>query len=113
PAAERQKLVEHVRRAHEHGRKVRFWATPEKEAVWNELLAAGADYINTDKLDELQKFLLAKRRQWTSHSQKRRLSRRCLSAMTGKSHWQRATRRPKAASRKRLFAIIGPQRGRA
>jgi len=60
PAAERQKLVEHVRRAHEHGRKVRFWATPEKEAVWNELLAAGADYINTDKLDELQKFLLAK-----------------------------------------------------
>jgi hypothetical protein len=58
-AAERQKLNDVVKRAHEQGRKIRFWATAEKEAMWKELLAAGVDYINTDKLDELQKFLQA------------------------------------------------------
>jgi hypothetical protein len=57
PAPETQKLTELVKRAHDQGRKVRFWATAEKPAVWKELLAAGVDYINTDKLDELQKFL--------------------------------------------------------
>jgi len=58
PAAEKEKLQQLVQRAHDQGRKVRFWATAEKEAVWKELLAAGVDYINTDKLDELQQFLL-------------------------------------------------------
>jgi hypothetical protein len=42
---------------------VRFWATPEgprkaREAVWAELLAAGVDYINTDNLKALERFLL-------------------------------------------------------
>jgi glycerophosphoryl diester phosphodiesterase family protein len=60
PAADKQRLHEMVKRTHEQGRKLRFWATPEKEAVWKELLAAGVDYVNTDQLDELQTFLLAK-----------------------------------------------------
>jgi hypothetical protein len=55
--AERRKLREYVAQAHKHGRLVRFWATPEKEAVWKELLADGVDLINTDKLAELQRFL--------------------------------------------------------
>lgn len=59
PEAEKEKLIEIARRTHQQGRKLRFWATPEKEAVWKELLAAGVDYINTDKLDELQRFLLS------------------------------------------------------
>src|SRR6476620_10992373 len=59
PAADRESLHEIVRRTHQQRRKLRFWATPEKEAVWKELLVAGVDYTNTDKLDELQKFLLA------------------------------------------------------
>lgn len=58
PAAEKQKLAELVGRAHGQGRQVRFWATPEREAVWKELAAAGVDYINTDKLPDLQTFLL-------------------------------------------------------
>jgi len=58
PAAEKQKLNELVKRVHGQGRKVRFWGTAEKEDVWKELMAAGVDYINTDKLDELQRFLL-------------------------------------------------------
>jgi hypothetical protein len=58
PDAQKQKLREYVGKAHKHGRLVRFWATPEKEAVWKELLAAGVDLVGTDKLDELQKYLL-------------------------------------------------------
>lgn len=59
PEAERAKLREVVRKAHARGRLVRFWATPEKEAVWRELRAAGVDLINTDKLAELRAFLTA------------------------------------------------------
>lgn len=59
PAAEREKLREYVAKAHQHGRLVRFWATPENEAVWQELLAADVDLIGTDRLDRLQRFLTA------------------------------------------------------
>jgi hypothetical protein len=58
PAAERAKLKEFVDKAHRHGRKVRFWAAPEKPEVWKELLAADVDLINTDRLVELRRFLL-------------------------------------------------------
>jgi hypothetical protein len=58
PEDERTKLAEHVARAHKQGRKVRFWATPEKPEVWKELRRAGCDFINTDKLDDLRAFLL-------------------------------------------------------
>jgi len=58
PAVEKQKLDKMVMQAHEQGRKIRFWNTAEKPVMWKELLAAGVDYINTDKLDELQQFLL-------------------------------------------------------
>jgi hypothetical protein len=57
PDAEKTKLADLVRRAHAQGRQVRFWATPENEAVWKVLLAAGVDRINTDKLAELEAFL--------------------------------------------------------
>ena len=57
-AAERGKLKDFVTKAHRHGRKVRFWATPEKPEVWKELLAADVDLINTDRLVELRRFLL-------------------------------------------------------
>jgi hypothetical protein len=57
PDAERAKLREFVRKAHDHGRLVRFWATPEKVAIWKELRAAGVDLINTDRLEELHGFL--------------------------------------------------------
>jgi hypothetical protein len=57
PEAEKAKLHDIVRRAHQHGRRVRLWATPEKTAVWKELLAADADLINTDNLAGLEQFL--------------------------------------------------------
>ncbi len=62
PEAERAKLREFVGKAHRHGRLVRFWATAESPAVWRELLDAGVDLINTDRLAELQRYLLARAR---------------------------------------------------
>ena len=60
PDDERKKLREFVAKAHKQGRKVRFWATPETEAAWKELLAADVDFINTDTLKELEKFFRAR-----------------------------------------------------
>jgi glycerophosphoryl diester phosphodiesterase len=62
PAAERDKLHAFVKQAHEQNRKIRFWATAETETMWKELLAANVDFINTDKLPELQQFLSAEGR---------------------------------------------------
>lgn len=58
PLAERQKLHDIVRQAHQAGRRVRFWATPDEPAVWRELIRAEIDLINTDDLAGLQMFLL-------------------------------------------------------
>jgi glycerophosphoryl diester phosphodiesterase len=62
PASERAKLRRIVSKAHAAGRVVRFWATPEKESVWQELRAAGVDLIGTDQLDRLAVFLQAVQR---------------------------------------------------
>ncbi len=59
PTAQREKLRSVVEKAHQAGRRVRFWATPENLAAWRELDAAGVDLINTDDLDGLQQFLLS------------------------------------------------------
>ncbi|MEU9388284.1 phosphatidylinositol-specific phospholipase C/glycerophosphodiester phosphodiesterase family protein, partial [Streptomyces sp. NPDC048279] len=62
PRAERQKLRAVIGEAHANRQKVRFWATPDvagpaRDALWSELLAAGADYFNTDDLAGLEAFL--------------------------------------------------------
>jgi len=59
PENERDKLRSIVQQAHERGRRVRFWASPDSVAVWMELRAAGVDLINTDDLAGLQRFLTA------------------------------------------------------
>lgn len=65
PVTEREKLRAIVARAHEHGYRLRFWATPDqpgpaRTAVWDELLDAGVDHLNTDDLDGLRRFLAAR-----------------------------------------------------
>jgi glycerophosphoryl diester phosphodiesterase len=62
PAAEEQKLRDIVARAHQHGSRLRFWATPDqpgpaRDRLWSKLLEVGVDQINTDDLDGLQRFL--------------------------------------------------------
>jgi len=57
PEEEKQKLTALTKAAHEQGKKVRLWASPDNEAVWTELLSCGVDLISTDKLKKLSDFL--------------------------------------------------------
>ncbi len=57
PRSEQKKLAKLVSSAHEAGRKIRFWATPENPTLWKQLLDAGVDMINTDQLSDLKEFL--------------------------------------------------------
>lgn len=57
PVEQRAKLADIVRRAHAHGRKVRFWAAPDRREAWQALADAGVDLINTDDLAGLSKYL--------------------------------------------------------
>ncbi|WP_405970836.1 phosphatidylinositol-specific phospholipase C/glycerophosphodiester phosphodiesterase family protein [Streptomyces sp. NBC_00988] len=66
PDAERQKLRSIVQQAHAHEQTVRFWNTPDvaspaRDALWDELFAAGVDFLNTDDLAGLEAFLDARR----------------------------------------------------
>jgi Glycerophosphoryl diester phosphodiesterase family len=54
---EKKRLKNIVEQAHARGRRVRFWATPESESVWQELQSSGVDLIGTDDLERLAKFL--------------------------------------------------------
>src|SRR5437773_460168 len=62
PDEERQKLKQIVNQAHSQGRRLRFWATPDKPEAWALLYDAGVDLINTDDLKGLEKFLLERKR---------------------------------------------------
>ncbi|HVW12327.1 MAG TPA: phosphatidylinositol-specific phospholipase C/glycerophosphodiester phosphodiesterase family protein [Mucilaginibacter sp.] len=56
PANERLRLRNFVAIAHSRGSKVRLWASPENQAVWDELLLDGVDLINTDQLTALRNY---------------------------------------------------------
>jgi glycerophosphoryl diester phosphodiesterase len=55
---DREKLQSLVQRAHEQGRRIRFWGARDNPVVWREQFDAGVDLINTDKLEGLREFLL-------------------------------------------------------
>jgi hypothetical protein len=57
PEAERLLLDRLVERAHQQGRRIRFWAAPDEPAAWKILYEAGVDLINTDDLSGLRDFL--------------------------------------------------------
>lgn len=59
PTGDIQRLEYYVSQAHNNGRKVRLWASPENKVVWSELLKCNVDLINTDKLKTLRKFLIS------------------------------------------------------
>jgi hypothetical protein len=48
-----------ARLTHAEGKKLRLWASPEREEVWQKLLDAGCDLLNTDELERLRRFLQA------------------------------------------------------
>jgi glycerophosphoryl diester phosphodiesterase len=57
PAEERERLRALVTRTHAQGRRLRLWATPDIAASWKELLDAGVDFVNTDRLAEAEQFV--------------------------------------------------------
>lgn len=57
PTADRRKLRDWVRRVHAGGRRIRLWGDPDGPAAWRELRDAGVDWINTDDLPGLARFL--------------------------------------------------------
>lgn len=54
---EKAKLKNIVKRAHQNGQKVRFWAAPDNPRAWAVLHKNGVDLINTDQIEKLAKFL--------------------------------------------------------
>lgn len=57
PEGELARLKEIVAKAHQQGRRVRFWGAPDQPVFWAMLRDAGVDLINTDSLPGLEKFL--------------------------------------------------------
>lgn len=60
PETEKQKLKAFMQKAHNNGYEVRMWAAGNKKKVWKELVAAGVDWINVDRLREFRKFMTEK-----------------------------------------------------
>lgn len=56
-----KKLKTLAERVHKERKKLRLWAIPDNMHAWQILLDAGVDYINTDKLEELDSFLKSKK----------------------------------------------------
>lgn len=56
PPDELKTLQKIIREAHEQGRKVRFWGSPDNPYFWKFMLEQGVDLINTDDLKGFQKF---------------------------------------------------------
>jgi glycerophosphoryl diester phosphodiesterase len=57
PLTLRTDLARIVARAHANGQRVRFWATPDTESVWQVLREANVDLIGSDNLDALRRSL--------------------------------------------------------
>jgi hypothetical protein len=55
-SSEEEKLKELIQKAHDAGRKVRFWGCPNKNEVWKKLMDEGANWINVDDLKGFNEF---------------------------------------------------------
>jgi hypothetical protein len=57
PPKDWEKVQKAVARAHQLGKTVRFWNTPDYMDVWQQLTQLGVDFINTDSIRSLASFL--------------------------------------------------------
>jgi hypothetical protein len=57
PPEELEKLRAIVKRVHDQGKKLRFWALPNPRVVWPVLYKEGVDFLNADSLPMLRDFL--------------------------------------------------------
>jgi len=58
PPSEVQQLKMLISKAHQSGRKVRFWGCPNTVDVWEKLLGEGVDWINVDDLKGFSEFYM-------------------------------------------------------
>jgi len=58
---EKARLQSDISKAHAHGRKIRYYAIPDREETWGLLDESGVDLINTDKLEGLKDYFLKHR----------------------------------------------------
>ncbi len=58
PHRQKEKLDSLVAAVHAYHKDIRFWAIPDKPKVWQLLLQAGVDWINTNKLGAFHRFQL-------------------------------------------------------
>jgi glycerophosphoryl diester phosphodiesterase len=63
PLAEgdRTRLRDIVSKTHAQKRELRLWAAPDNPNAWNELYRAGVDFLNTDDLSGMERFLRSKK----------------------------------------------------
>lgn len=54
---DREKLKHLIKEAHAKGRKIRLYAAPNRKKVWRDLLDAGVDWINVDRLKKFRRFM--------------------------------------------------------
>ena len=59
PEAEKAKLTRLVSKAHQQGRRIRFWGAADRSGMWKAQSEAGVDLVNTDRLADLATFLRA------------------------------------------------------
>ncbi|MES2795809.1 MAG: alkaline phosphatase, partial [Bacteroidota bacterium] len=52
-----EKLENFVKEVHKKGKKLRFWGTPDTPTSWTTLMNLKLDYVGTDNLKGLAKFL--------------------------------------------------------
>jgi glycerophosphoryl diester phosphodiesterase len=57
PNEDRMKITQLINTAHAEGKKVRLWAIPDIPNAWKILMDLGIDFINTDKLEEFNRFM--------------------------------------------------------
>lgn len=58
PETQSKKLAEIVKKTHDGGVRLRFWAIPQSNSLWQSLNDAGVDLLNADDLGKLQTLLL-------------------------------------------------------
>ena len=56
-AADKEKIIQTVTKAHSLGKPIRFWATPDTPNAWKKMMEWKIDFINTDKIEEVKGFL--------------------------------------------------------
>ena len=55
-----QKMKDIIKKTHDQGKKVRVYNCPEEENVWEVLLTAGVDFINSPNPERFSKFLASR-----------------------------------------------------